>query len=39
MNGGIIGMVSIGDLNVVEQEELNQTIRYMEAYINGSVTT
>jgi CBS domain-containing protein len=33
----IVGMLSIGDLNLVEQETLSQTIRYMEAYIAGGV--
>lgn len=31
----LVGMVSIGDLNLVENETLSETIRYMEAYIGG----
>lgn len=34
-DGKIAGMVSIGDLNLVENETLTETIRYMEAYIGG----
>lgn len=34
-NSQLVGMVSIGDLNVVENETLSETIRYMEAYIGG----
>lgn len=29
----MIGMISIGDLNQAEQEQREETIRYMEAYI------
>lgn len=34
-DGRLVGMVSIGDLNVVEHEELEATIHTMEAYIAG----
>lgn len=33
--GALVGMVSIGDLNVVEHEELEATIHVMQAYIAG----
>jgi CBS domain-containing protein len=31
----LLGMVSIGDLNVAEAQGLSQTISYLEAYISG----
>ncbi len=33
----IVGMVSIGDLNLCENEQLSATIRHMEAYIAGEM--
>lgn len=33
--GALVGMLSIGDLNVVEHEELEATIHVMQAYIAG----
>ncbi len=33
----IVGMVSIGDLNLCETETLAATVRHMEAYIAGEV--
>lgn len=33
----VVGMISIGDLNVSETETLVETIRHMEAYIAGEV--
>ena len=33
--GQLLGMLSIGDLNLVENETLVETIRHMEAYISG----
>lgn len=33
--GMLVGMISIGDLNVVEHEELEATIHVMQAYIAG----
>lgn len=36
-DGRLIGMISIGDLNMVDNAELTQTIEYMEAYISGDV--
>ncbi len=36
--GQLLGMLSIGDLNLVENETLVATIRHMEAYISGDVS-
>lgn len=36
--GKLLGMLSIGDLNLVENETLVATIRHMEAYISGDAT-
>ena len=36
--GELLGMVSIGDLNLVETETLVATIRHMEAYIAGDAS-
>jgi CBS domain-containing protein len=33
--GLLVGMISIGDLNVVEHDELEETIHVMQAYIAG----
>ncbi len=37
-DGTLLGMLSIGDLNLVENETLVATIRHMEAYISGDVS-
>lgn len=34
-DGQLVGMISIGDLNVADQETLVETIRTMEVYISG----
>jgi Mg/Co/Ni transporter MgtE len=31
----LVGMISIGDLNLVQHEELEATIQSMQAYISG----
>ncbi|MFI4896431.1 MAG: CBS domain-containing protein [Phycisphaerales bacterium JB059] len=36
--GQLLGMLSIGDLNLVENETLVETIRHMEAYISGGAS-
>ncbi len=37
-DGKLLGMLSIGDMNLVETETLAATIRHMEAYISGDVS-
>ena len=33
--GRLVGMISIGDLNMADHQTLEETIRHMESYIAG----